>query len=30
MPENGYGDGRVKLRRVKVMETPSNSAMWIA
>ena len=30
MPENGYGDGRVRLRMVKVMETPSNSAMWVA
>ena len=30
MEENGYGDGRVKLRMVKVMETPSNSAMWVA
>jgi hypothetical protein len=30
MPENGYGDGRVRLRMVKVMETPSNSASWVA
>jgi len=30
MEENGYGDGRVRLRMVKVMETPSNSAMWVA
>ena len=30
MPENGYGDGRVRLRTVKVMETPSNSASWVA
>jgi 6-pyruvoyltetrahydropterin/6-carboxytetrahydropterin synthase len=29
MEENGYNDGRVKLRMVKVSETPSNSAMWI-
>ena len=29
MEENGYGDGRVRLRMVKVMETPSNSAMWV-
>jgi hypothetical protein len=29
MPENGYSDGRVKLRLVKVMETPANSAMWV-
>jgi 6-pyruvoyltetrahydropterin/6-carboxytetrahydropterin synthase len=30
MKENGYADGRVKLRMVKVSETPANSAMWIA
>ena len=30
MPENGYGDGRVRLRKVEVRETPSNSAMWVA
>jgi hypothetical protein len=29
MEENGYNDGRVRLRLVKVMETPSNSAMWM-
>jgi len=28
IPENGYG-GRVKLRKVEVRETPSNSAMYI-
>lgn len=27
--DNGYSDGRVKLRMVKVSETPANSAMWI-
>ena len=27
--DNGYA-GRVKLRKVEVRETPSNSAMWIA
>lgn len=30
LPENGYGDGRVKLRKVEVRETPANSAMWVA
>jgi len=30
MDENGYGDGRVRLRMVKVSETPANSAMWVA
>lgn len=29
MEENGY-HGRVKLRKVEVRETPSNSAMWLA
>lgn len=29
MPENGFGDGRVRLRKVEVRETPSNSAMWM-
>lgn len=29
MPENGYADGRVKLRKVEVSEHPGNSAMWI-
>lgn len=29
MEENGYGDGRVKLRKVEVAETPTNSAMWV-
>jgi 6-pyruvoyltetrahydropterin/6-carboxytetrahydropterin synthase len=28
IPENGYGD-RVKVRKVEVRETPSNSAMFI-
>lgn len=28
IPENGYG-GRVKIRKVEVRETPSNSAMWL-
>lgn len=30
MPENGYMGDRVRLRMVKVSETPSNSAMWVA
>lgn len=29
LPDHGYGD-RVKLRKVEVAETPSNSAMWVA
>jgi 6-pyruvoyltetrahydropterin/6-carboxytetrahydropterin synthase len=29
LQENGYAD-RVKLRKVEVRETPSNSAMWIS
>jgi len=28
MEENGYGDGRVKLIRVRVQETPSNWSEW--
>lgn len=30
LPENGYNDGRVKLRLVEVAETPTNSARWEA
>lgn len=30
LPENGYGDGtRIRLEKVEVRETPSNSAMWV-
>jgi len=29
IPENGYGN-RVKVSKVEVRETPSNSAMYIA
>lgn len=29
LEDNGYGDGRVKLIKVEVRETPSNSASWI-
>lgn len=28
-PENGYGDGRVRVRKVEVRETPANSAMYV-
>lgn len=27
--ENGYGDGRVTVRKVEVRETPANSAMYV-
>lgn len=30
LSENGYNDGRVKLKLVKVAETPANSALWSA
>jgi 6-pyruvoyltetrahydropterin/6-carboxytetrahydropterin synthase len=29
LPENGYNDGRVRVRKVEVRETPANSAMYV-